>query len=625
MLLLGALATGGEPSAPSPTRLYVHTVPPGAKVTLEGKLLGKSDAIFSVAPGTHTVLVELEGYLPEERRLDIAAEEITRLDLRLKKRSKAAPGRLKKADPEASASEDAAFEEVLKLLEKAEQHRKEGNLIGAKVTLQKAVDMTTELTGSRHTEACSEIERTRNAIAGRPPRRGEIGFGAPSRGGIAGGRSRGASNAESAESTSEDAVYEDVLKLVEKSQQQVKEGKRIEARLTLKKARDMTHKLHESYYSDCSKYELLHEIARGYVALKDYVTALNAAREIRYTHRCCEALFDVVMGAARAGEVEWATRSLAQLEREGFKLTKLSPEKVEELRKLLKQANGNSGARTTGVEPTRDEQEGRSALRAFNLTFVRDVVATSSAKKYSVRIEGLPDSIFRERILPDGRKVVIGQLPGSFDAKWVSGDLFSNYTDPALEPGTLNVAFDPSLDPSQAGIDLAFKTRGAITWNGHRMSANNADEHLVFVKVLKWHAESAPWRLSGVANGFDIPGLTKVQETGSIQSTMPGKLTFDMDTRKAKGNDVRITNILRGKQKYALHFLPDCVIELGNDPLGGKVSIDNLLRFRQGDKYQFTARGYVGKERKAESAAESAFDALEPMKTLDVFYIQRTR
>ncbi len=57
---------------------------------LEGKLLGKSDAIFSVAPGTQTVLIELDGYLPEERRVEIRAEEITRVELQLKRRAEAA-------------------------------------------------------------------------------------------------------------------------------------------------------------------------------------------------------------------------------------------------------------------------------------------------------------------------------------------------------------------------------------------------------------------------------------------------------------------------------------------------------------------------------------------------------
>jgi len=86
LVLLGCLALGGELPASPPTRLYVRTAPPGAKVTLEGKLLGKSDAIFSVLPGTQAVLVELDGYLPEERRVEIRAEEVTRVELQLKRR-----------------------------------------------------------------------------------------------------------------------------------------------------------------------------------------------------------------------------------------------------------------------------------------------------------------------------------------------------------------------------------------------------------------------------------------------------------------------------------------------------------------------------------------------------------
>jgi hypothetical protein len=90
MLLLGCLTFGWEALASPPTRLYVRTVPPGAKVTLDGKSLGKSDALFPVMPGTQTVQVELAGYLPEERRVEIRAEEITRVELELKRRPEAA-------------------------------------------------------------------------------------------------------------------------------------------------------------------------------------------------------------------------------------------------------------------------------------------------------------------------------------------------------------------------------------------------------------------------------------------------------------------------------------------------------------------------------------------------------
>ena len=103
LVLLGCLTLGGEPLASSPTRLYVRTAPPGAKVTLEGKPLGRSDAIFSVTPGTQSVLVELDGYLPEERRVEIRAEEVTRVELQLKRRPETAGQTGTPNSPSASA------------------------------------------------------------------------------------------------------------------------------------------------------------------------------------------------------------------------------------------------------------------------------------------------------------------------------------------------------------------------------------------------------------------------------------------------------------------------------------------------------------------------------------------
>ena len=113
LLLLGCLTIAGEVFASPPTRLYVRTTPPGANVTLEGKLLGKSDAIFSVVPGTQTVLVELDGYLPEERRVDIRAEEVTRVELQLKRRPETAgqtgaPVSLGASTVDAEKQDDAA-------------------------------------------------------------------------------------------------------------------------------------------------------------------------------------------------------------------------------------------------------------------------------------------------------------------------------------------------------------------------------------------------------------------------------------------------------------------------------------------------------------------------------------
>ncbi len=106
LVVLGCLAFGAEPSASPPTRLYVRTTPPGANVRLEGRLLGKSDAIFPVLPGTQTVLVESDGYLPEERRVEIRAEEVTRVEFRLRKRPETA-GRIGTTDSPTGSTVDA--------------------------------------------------------------------------------------------------------------------------------------------------------------------------------------------------------------------------------------------------------------------------------------------------------------------------------------------------------------------------------------------------------------------------------------------------------------------------------------------------------------------------------------
>ena len=68
-------------SATPTTRLYVKTVPPGAQVTLDGKLLGPSDGLFMVPPGVSSVKVEFTGQEPRLQQVEIVAGRITRLEL----------------------------------------------------------------------------------------------------------------------------------------------------------------------------------------------------------------------------------------------------------------------------------------------------------------------------------------------------------------------------------------------------------------------------------------------------------------------------------------------------------------------------------------------------------------
>jgi len=91
MLFAAAMLALGAPdvqAAPQPaTQLYVKTVPPGATVTVDGKPLGKSDHLFDMTPGSHKLAWQMEGYVPEDRSIELRDGEITRVEVELKKQS----------------------------------------------------------------------------------------------------------------------------------------------------------------------------------------------------------------------------------------------------------------------------------------------------------------------------------------------------------------------------------------------------------------------------------------------------------------------------------------------------------------------------------------------------------
>jgi len=71
--------TGETPS----TRLYIRTVPPGAEIAVDGKPLGRSDELLIVPPGVRSVTVELDGYTPAVRQVEVRSGWIERLTVRL--------------------------------------------------------------------------------------------------------------------------------------------------------------------------------------------------------------------------------------------------------------------------------------------------------------------------------------------------------------------------------------------------------------------------------------------------------------------------------------------------------------------------------------------------------------
>ena len=69
------------------TLIYVRTVPPGAKVLLDGKEvkeLGRTNGLFRVDAGVATIILELEGYGQVKQQVRIPADKITRIVIELK-------------------------------------------------------------------------------------------------------------------------------------------------------------------------------------------------------------------------------------------------------------------------------------------------------------------------------------------------------------------------------------------------------------------------------------------------------------------------------------------------------------------------------------------------------------
>ena len=66
------------------TLIYVRSDPPGAKVLVDGKELGRTNGLFPVDAGVATVILELKGHAPVTKQVTIQAEGITRIEIELK-------------------------------------------------------------------------------------------------------------------------------------------------------------------------------------------------------------------------------------------------------------------------------------------------------------------------------------------------------------------------------------------------------------------------------------------------------------------------------------------------------------------------------------------------------------
>jgi len=74
----------GETGSIEPRGLLVaNSDPNGAQVIIDGELETATNATVSLAPGTYKVVIKKEGFIPWEKQLTIAKEEVTQIDVTL--------------------------------------------------------------------------------------------------------------------------------------------------------------------------------------------------------------------------------------------------------------------------------------------------------------------------------------------------------------------------------------------------------------------------------------------------------------------------------------------------------------------------------------------------------------
>lgn len=83
MLALAVPPAQLNTSATPTTRLFVRTVPVGAVVTVDGKPIGKSNGLFVIPPGVRKIAVELDGYAPETREIEVPEGRIAKVRIEL--------------------------------------------------------------------------------------------------------------------------------------------------------------------------------------------------------------------------------------------------------------------------------------------------------------------------------------------------------------------------------------------------------------------------------------------------------------------------------------------------------------------------------------------------------------
>jgi hypothetical protein len=142
--LLMVLAAQPVETSPTPTtRLYVRTIPPGARVVLDGKELGTTDGLFLVPPGTGKLSIALDGQQPEIRQVEVSEGRITRIEVTLKERAPSGDPAPSPPSNQAQAAADiAGLEKIVaarrKLVDELRARYEAGTIPSSEVTKAEA-------------------------------------------------------------------------------------------------------------------------------------------------------------------------------------------------------------------------------------------------------------------------------------------------------------------------------------------------------------------------------------------------------------------------------------------------------------------------------------------------------
>ena len=119
LTVLHAVAVNGAPNVSGrsdpQTLLFVQTKPAGAEVRLGEDVLGRSDGLFPMRPGTYKIVIDLSGHPSREEQVTIRKGRITRIELvfdkvlaaEAEKPSRPLPPRVVATNPAAGATDVA--------------------------------------------------------------------------------------------------------------------------------------------------------------------------------------------------------------------------------------------------------------------------------------------------------------------------------------------------------------------------------------------------------------------------------------------------------------------------------------------------------------------------------------